>query len=1346
MADDTHYFNITFRRKYYEKDGQDHYEVDAEGNRTVDVNVGEEGERSLTVTKSESQIYIPSGATTSFTCKAYLVYTTFNRKVYQPNEIVADICFNDSKVQDFLSFFFNAEVDLIRYSNDGEQETYSGFYVYDALPLKKPNTDLYIRFHIYSLDHQLTLKKYSRTYVAKKLVTDILLAKIDAKKTNDENLEINDFHALREVAKTVFEKDSKQTFSEMKFQKFPITVAPYTDQTPTKDDNGKDNPPPSLDRIYSKYIKISRDENGKAEKKDNKVVEKELFSEYIQPYLVQYNESFYDFMVRTANRCGEFFFWDGNMLRLGRSCTDGAAFDGSNCTVYYKNTNTEAKDNSYKTEFFSLDNLNRKKDFESDISSDDDIKNNIDPGYGDGEYQYLCFGNDKGDLKPDLSTHAHYYNNEVNQDVYRTRLYRDRFDSLYQETVGNAIKYGVSFVSKLLNETSMYDFLKKFTVSNVLMTGAAAAQWGQANKFGNNHHLDDWRLDKEKEVVRMNFEERHVRNNDGELVYGNLFINADTGAQLTNAEFYNDIRQKEEYLSCQTITFNTVTPQLVRLGQTFEYNSKYYVIVQIKMKLGTNESKFSDIDATAEAEFKDLSDAMQVVAIPTHMIFDDQGKVSSYSVYPPMHPAGHVRRSEPQVAVVADYLDPQQRGRVRIKYPWQSKSDTEASPWIRVLTPSATPDSGCTFELEEGDEVLVEYESDNIERPYVAGTLYNKFNHAPFTRGDMALISKNGHGIAFDDPIDWSKFLAGIFPIYDFINGFLAIDTSEMKKSRRLTGGTTISDAYGFYKIEMSTDQRKIDIKSPFGTVNIDAFQGINICAPNGDINIKGQNINIEAGNAIKVTSGTNISKKYYWGNGTAKDIGVDFLTGVCGGLTDYLKTITQVVDLDLLRKVIQTFLRPIDGTLEIKSNQYLLLEAGHGEAVVQRDRYLRDKAPNPKDKGKGRLFSKQIAARNTANMGLRHAIYQIGVNTKAVIDDIPAKQKKIAKLKIAYDAAQQAAVNAGLIANGQHCPNSAEILTAVYHGGQPLQKDYVGNDNGDLHLKTFPQIAGGGAPPAADPDEGMWSRITKWIAEKLKQLKDALTRQQSTQQTELGRIEAEMNIHLQQLSNLAVNANALVEAAFPYFSYILDLMTQLRSKLEPITVNVNDENPQTAYYNELWLSSSAIEHINDIFTCLNGANDLQACALTDQQLADAKKYIMHQWFSTCLNRINRNHNNVVTIDQQQPYTFNSAPPCSDNWDDYVRGLKFGSVLDVSLGEKLLDPLSDIWMQYADFVTDIKDRDHWESGKPGQIIFSDQPQQSFYFDRNGVSQVYENEWTNEEASINKMKTMLNDLN
>ena len=43
----------------------------------------------------------------------------------------------------------------------------------------------------------------------------------------------------------------------------------------------------------------------------------DIDTEFIQPYLVQYNESFYDFLVRTANRCGEFLYFEDGQLILG---------------------------------------------------------------------------------------------------------------------------------------------------------------------------------------------------------------------------------------------------------------------------------------------------------------------------------------------------------------------------------------------------------------------------------------------------------------------------------------------------------------------------------------------------------------------------------------------------------------------------------------------------------------------------------------------------------------------------------------------------------------------------------------------------------------------------------------------------------------------------------------------------------------------------------------------------------------------------------------------------------------------------------------------------------------------
>jgi len=47
--------------------------------------------------------------------------------------------------------------------------------------------------------------------------------------------------------------------------------------------------------------------------------------------------------------------------------------------------------------------------------------------------------------------------------------------------------------------------------------------------------------------------------------------------------------------------------------------------------------------------------------------------------------------------------------------------------------------------------------------------------------------------------------------------------------------------------------------------VNLNAFQGISIEAPNGDIEIKGKNVSIEASNRLSLSSGENIGRKYWY-------------------------------------------------------------------------------------------------------------------------------------------------------------------------------------------------------------------------------------------------------------------------------------------------------------------------------------------------------------------------------------------------------------------------------------------------------------------------------------------------
>ncbi|MBR1502934.1 MAG: hypothetical protein IJ618_03505 [Prevotella sp.] len=278
-----------------------------------------------------------------------------------------------------------------------------------------------------------------------------------------------------------------------------------------------------------------------------------------------------------------------------------------------------------------------------------------------------------------------------------------------------------------------------------------------------------------------------------------------------------------------------------------------------------------------------------------------------------------------------------------------------ATPWVRVVSPMATAGGGTYFRPRVGDEVMVNFENGNVERPYVMGSLYSKNVLTPdeglyrkkapemqWKDISMSMMSPNGHHITFTDPSTGGNFFLNmISPGLGFYGSTFGFNKFA-PEAKDLAGGIHIGDRYGIYSIEMKSHKRAIDIKSPFGTVSIDAFAGITINAPNGDISIKGQNVSIEAGNKLTLLSGKNVkSKEPSLSMKSAdglKSMGVGIAGEVAGAVTDTL--LTPVVDLSLVRKVVETFVRPVDGTTLIKSKRYLMMEAGSGKATISSDRY----------------------------------------------------------------------------------------------------------------------------------------------------------------------------------------------------------------------------------------------------------------------------------------------------------------------------------------------------------------------------------------------------------------------
>lgn len=310
-------------------------------------------------------------------------------------------------------------------------------------------------------------------------------------------------------------------------------------------------------------------------------------------------------------------------------------------------------------------------------------------------------------------------------------------------------------------------------------------------------------------------------------------------------------------------------------------------------------------------------------------------------VFPPAAPVGPIREAKAQRAFITHNTDPLKMNRVRVRYPWQGQTE-DPTPWIRIALPMASDGSGFNFLPQIGDEAIINYENGNIEKPYVEGMLYTRAAEEDestvpyaFKRDKARVISSvNGHSIIFSDPSASTNVFNGLIPIWKTLSSFLpTVFNGDLPDyNKKAMGGIEFTDEHGLYSISMSSDKRAISIDSPLGKVDINAFTGITISAPNGNVRIEGKNIDIVAGNNLSISSGNNIASHFWhmkdkkWKEGW-KDFGKTLATG--------LLSKSELIDMNLIRTIFETILRPCGGTLLVKSNRYLCFEAGKGEAQI---------------------------------------------------------------------------------------------------------------------------------------------------------------------------------------------------------------------------------------------------------------------------------------------------------------------------------------------------------------------------------------------------------------------------
>ncbi len=651
-----------------------------------------------------------------------------------------------------------------------------------------------------------------------------------------------------------------------------------------------------VDSSSNKYITACKDKNVYIK------TNLQHIANHIIPYCVQYNESFYDFLKRIAGRCGEFLYFEDGVLNIGVAATSMSE---------EAKTISNSKNSLTTTFKFNYDNV---------AASHNYIGENFNANEASKEN-----GNSK------------YYNTQITSDDYSGKIKKDNYVTM--DDFVDPKRFAVASVSGVVNQFTLVDAAIIQGVSGVIMSSM-----GKVLTDKNNDAYNETYFEKDEKVVGSD-----VQYNS-EKKYYRQFSHFDN---ILNNSFYQKCKEKSEAASRSEIHIELQANSngvydVYSLGTKLSVNSKTYIVTRMDGYLYPT----TVVDANKK-EVSTISETIRISAV----------EYGTDSIYPPLPDFDQIKESSAQVAVVVANNDPLRIGRVRIKYPWQFvdyKVDvkqttlSDASPWIRISSPMASDDSGFFFLPEKGDEVMVNYQAGNIDMPYVMGSLYN-INHKPsknqWGNAERAIVSKNGHRIVFKDYGAGMSVFGKIAPIKGVLNSF-GVYPVPQPVDKKGKGGIELTDDYGFYSISMSSNDRSIDLKSPYGDIRMNAMTGIVINAPNGDIRITGKNVAIEARNELTLKSGTNINSKFrLWNDEQLNAVGVPAYIG--GQIGTLIKN--NIIDLSLLRSALETLIRPIGGTMLIKSYRYMCFEAGKGKTSFIKQQLLRNEGLS----GKAKAFAR---------------------------------------------------------------------------------------------------------------------------------------------------------------------------------------------------------------------------------------------------------------------------------------------------------------------------------------------------------------------------------------------------
>ena len=805
---------------------------------------------------------------------------SYKKAIYQPGEIHIELqvgkesnaAISFSEVKDIHNAFIGKFFQL-QYTGKKSLNIAERYYTFDV-KIEKQGSGKPLTVKIQAFDPLkfLALDKYCMAYTCKKLIKDILMNSAVWPNGIPETL----------TGKLSSAQSTMDEINKLKYEIYNLNEEIDSLQNQNQDTTEK----------KKELEQKTKDLQTKEE--DAFIVTNTLFltytnntdktyTEFIQPYLVQYNESFLDFLVRVTNRCGEFFYYEGGKIHIGWEATDPITIQEYVSVKFPQEIRTAWADYAIA-------------DIHNDYTQGKNIINFAAPiVMRDSE---LAFDENLAKIPP-----------------------KGEYTS-WQDFALFPGCFFVTHVSGALNSATLLEMLEYLTFNS-----AASMSNSLVLSFDTNNSYEESNFDSGKPY----FNER--KNGDDLHPFSTNDTNKSVNSMTTYClDFYTNIRNGIESAERSRLQIELgdhyCEASLGSLIQ-FEGDTQQYIVVKIE----------SQIDSQIDKLGLSGGETLSIEVIPY---------TKGQTVYPPSAHVESTRSAKAQRAIITHNQDPLKMNRVRVRYPWQGKTESvddlktseDSTPWIRIALPMASDGSGFNFLPEVGDEAIINFENGNIEKPYVEGMLYSSGQTVPFSHkrnNARVLSSVNGHCIIFSDPGASTNAIKSLSPLWSTISSFIPTAKFPFKDDdvRKAMGGIELTDEYGLYSISMSTEKRAISVDSPFGNVSINAFTGITISAPNGtisapngNIRIEGKNITLAAGNNVTIESGINKVTNFW---PFSKESGISQLKD----LRDTAIAKVQLIDMKIIRCIIETFLRPVGGTLLIKSNRYLRMEAGKGETKV---------------------------------------------------------------------------------------------------------------------------------------------------------------------------------------------------------------------------------------------------------------------------------------------------------------------------------------------------------------------------------------------------------------------------